>query len=90
MDMDKITSEISQKQNEEMKGAIELLNIANCPDCDGSGIIPIQIIKTDTKINKYGEQEPYPIYDIEPSQCRWCFERDLLIKQYKHENNNLQ
>jgi len=40
-----------------------LLRVAKCPECDGSGGIPVQVSED----------------DWEEQQCRWCFERNMAV-----------
>lgn len=60
-----------------------LLKNAKCPDCDGSGTIVVETMRTGTRWvddgngNPLPEPVPEPDYDIEP--CRWCYERDSLL-----------
>ncbi len=54
---------IQQAKEEWTIPLIQLLKVAKCPDCDGSGSY--------ASPDKNGE----PIQ----TQCRWCFERNLII-----------
>jgi len=42
----------------------DMLTIAECPHCDGSGVIA----------NQVGDQE------WEPEQCQWCFEKNKALE----------
>jgi hypothetical protein len=48
---------------------IGLLRAAKCPACDGSGSIPIQV----------------SLRDWEAEQCRWCYEKDLVLSHFDVE-----
>ena len=53
---------------EHAKSIIQLLEIAKCPDCDGSGTVVTSVHPDDGSID-----------GIEP--CRWCYERNKLIAE---------
>ena len=55
-----------QAENAKLK---ELLKAADCPNCDGSGSIPVQVAS-------YQLAEP----DWEQQQCQWCDEREQALK----------
>lgn len=57
----------------ELAHCIELLDRANCPDCDGSGNIKETIRTTD------GSKGEVVVVDY----CRWCYERESLVDQFK-------
>ena len=56
----------AKAENAELK---ELLKAADCPNCDGSGSIPVQVAS-------YQLAEP----DWEQQQCQWCDEREQALK----------
>jgi len=64
--------------------AFQLLEMAKCPECDGSGVIVKEVIRTGTKWVDDGNgtplPEPYPIQDFEPEPCKWCYERESIKK----------
>ena len=66
-----------------LKEAGNLLNSAKCPDCNGSGIILSQTVKTGTKWIDDGHgnplPEPYPIINHDQSPCFWCYYKDNLL-----------
>lgn len=51
-----------------------LLRRAVCPDCDGSGIIPV------------GSHED----GWEPSQCQWCYEREMCLSSSAPNSSSAQ
>lgn len=62
-----LADEIKRSKLEWIKPYAEMLKIAQCPDCNGSGSYAIPNHKT-------GEPEQ--------QQCRWCFERNLLLNDH--------
>lgn len=58
--------EICQEIDEEMKEAVELLKVADCHNCDGSGIKKIRVL---------GQ-------GMGTEQCKWCFIRNQFIQQH--------
>ena len=61
------------------------LKNAKCPDCDGSGAIVVETMRTGTRWVDDGNGNPLPEpvpetdYDVEP--CQWCYEKDLLLSK---------
>ena len=62
----------------------ELLKMAKCPDCDGSGTIVDEVIVTRVRsvLDEDGEQigVPYPETEPELTPCQWCYERKIATK----------
>ena len=56
---------IKSYTKKQIEPLIELLKIAKCPDCDGSGVI-----------SGYN----HILNEPEQEQCRWCFERNQWIE----------
>jgi hypothetical protein len=83
---DECYAEIDRLKRENTK-AIQLLKMAVCPHCDGSGCIPETVIRTGHRQISETEFEPYPIEEVEPTQCQWCAERDLFINQKLKDEN---
>lgn len=67
--------------------AINLLRVATCPNCDGSGAVMRQVscrqyVSRDMAIDAGDLSMEGSIYreeEFEPEQCQWCYERDALI-----------
>lgn len=61
-----IASEVCQG----IDNIIQLLKIAKCPDCDGSGVCIVYKPKTN---------------ESESQQCAWCANRDIIIQEHKNK-----
>lgn len=59
----------------DIKQAITLLEIANCPNCDGSGVIPCTSV--------FSDHDGQPLADME--QCQWCAERSEVVSDFQKE-----
>ena len=74
---------------EELVTAMELLKMAKCPDCDGSGGIPVcihpkQYCSADMACDAgdptmEGSLVADEEWDLE--QCQWCYEKDKILKE---------
>ena len=71
---------MQQYAEREIKPLIELLKMAKCPNCDGSGAIAhkIAVSKIAPDPNT-GEPIMISDEDIDFEQCQWCYERDKYI-----------
>lgn len=62
-----------------LEKAVELLRVAQCPECDGSGTkIEVRMVQTgfdDEMGYAIGEPEPYPV------QCQWCHEKQQFLSE---------
>lgn len=81
--LDKENAELREKGRE----AIGLLEVAKCPNCDGSGIIPIQT-KQEYRVSRDMASDAgdaslegslYQQEEWEPSPCEWCEKRKALL-----------
>lgn len=69
---------------------IDLLRLAKCPNCDGSGAIPVQTshrqyVTREMALDACCPEMEGSLYsddewDYEP--CQWCDERSRIIKKY--------
>lgn len=67
----------------------ELLKIAKCPNCDGSGCIPHKVserqyVTRDMALDACDESLEGSLYSDEQweaEQCQWCFEKDQVLKE---------
>ncbi len=74
-----------QSENKRLK---KLLEMAKCPNCDGSGSIPHQISSRQlvTKDMALDTGDPnlegslYSDDEWEQEQCQWCYEKDQALK----------
>ena len=70
--------------------AMELLRVARCPDCDGSGIIQTAVT-LNTSMHDYASIgmaidsgfAGMPVFDdgFNCTQCKWCAKRNALIDE---------
>lgn len=71
----------------DIEEAVELLRIAKCPNCDGSGGIATSDIGFGCCGEPLGNGEccgnaiPEMIAGFE--QCQWCAEKDELVSKYE-------
>ena len=78
----------------EQKPLVKLLEIAKCPNCDGSGAIPHQISDSQYVTHDMASDAGNP--DLEGSlysqeafeleQCQWCDERKGLLEVLNGQN----
>lgn len=67
--------------------AVNLLRMAVCPNCDGSGAVMRQVscrqyVSRDMAMDAGDLSMEGALYcddEFEPEQCQWCYERDALI-----------
>lgn len=59
----------------DIKQAITLLEMAHCPTCDGSGVIPLT--------STFSDHDGLPVADME--QCQWCAERSEVVGDFQKE-----
>ena len=67
--------------------AVRLLEIANCPQCDGSGAIahPVERIESNccgrplSSGECCGNPVPIPVQDIEFEECQFCAEKSAFL-----------
>ena len=64
-----IMEKVEQYAQQVSRPLIEILKVAYCPNCDGSGAIPIN--------TNPGDQDW--------EQCQWCYERELLLKEQEEK-----
>ena len=70
-----------------LDSAIGLLRVAVCPECDGSGVVPVQVSArqyvTAEMASDAGQPEMagslYCDDEWEPQQCEWCDVRQRVI-----------
>ncbi|MFA7218944.1 MAG: hypothetical protein WC119_00265 [Synergistaceae bacterium] len=80
----KIAKEL-QEENDRLK---ILLKIAICPNCDGSGAIPVQTcarqyVTHDMAMDACCPEMEGSLYcddEWEATQCQWCYEKDEILK----------
>jgi hypothetical protein len=76
MNEPKNDSGVAIDSNPLLASAIELLTVAKCPNCDGCGFT----------VHETGGCDPDGENDSREcvqEQCRWCWEKDQLLEQYK-------
>ena len=74
-----------------LDSAIGLLRVAVCPECDGSGVVPVQVSArqyvTAEMASDAGQQDLtgslYCDDEWEPQQCEWCDVRQRVIADYE-------
>lgn len=64
---------------ERVKELKVLLKIAKCPNCDGSGAIPVPIVVSGSRQISETEFEQTQEVKWEPEQCQWCDEKTKLL-----------
>lgn len=68
-----------------LKLAISMLKPCACPMCDGSGSIPIQVMRSATgwEDDGFGNAVAVevPVEDWDVEQCEWCYTKEQLIKE---------
>ena len=64
----------STDKPDKLKVAVELLKVAKCPACDGSGGIPTKVLTAVYETDCGHEYES----EVELEQCQWCDERQAL------------
>ena len=69
----KLNNLIQQYADEVSRESNKLLEIAQCPNCDGSGAIGRNVLD--------GNGDP----DVDWEQCQWCYERELLLKEQEEQ-----
>ncbi len=70
---------------------INLLEMAVCPNCDGSGCIPHQVsskqyVTRDMAIDGGDSALEGSLYSEdqwEAEQCQWCYEKNMILKDLK-------
>jgi hypothetical protein len=67
-------------QQQQIKELTDLLKIAKCNYCDGSGAIQTRVIKSGSKQISDTEWEEIPIEDFDIEPCQWCDERKQALK----------
>lgn len=78
---------------QDIKLAVQLLKIANCPNCDGSGAVSVESWDWghgccgDILANGEccGNAIPIQVDSQEIEQCQWCAEREELLSKYYEE-----
>ncbi len=76
--------------------AVELLKVAKCPCCDGSGAIAVQTSSRQlvTREMAYDAGSPemegslYSDDEWEQQQCQWCEEKTTLLAEYAKQPND--
>ena len=77
--------------NKQTEIIINLLEMAVCPNCDGSGCIPHQVsskqyVTRDMAIDGGDpalEGSLYSDDQWEAEQCQWCDEKNMILKDLK-------
>lgn len=81
-----------KEENEHLK---HLLEMAKCPDCDGSGGIPYQVSSREyiTRSMALDACDPslegslYSDNEWEQEQCQWCDERKKILGKINNEHS---
>ena len=76
--------------------AVQLLKVAVCPNCDGSGAVQVQ-----TQSRQYVSREMamdaqcpemegslYSDDEFEVEQCQWCYERTRVVADFEAQAND--
>jgi hypothetical protein len=66
---------------------VEILKAAKCPNCDGSGAIPVETVRVgmgccgmpNPDNSCCGNAIPIPEPDMELQECQWCSERTAIV-----------
>jgi len=84
--MNNLIEKIKAK-NKTINLAINLLRIATCPNCDGSGGVSMETVEHGCcgDILDNGEccGNSIPVQGVERLPCQWCYERDQLCGDSK-------
>ncbi len=69
--------------------AVQLLKVAACPNCDGSGGFPIGAhhVTHEMAMDAGEPSMEGQIAQIEYAQCQWCDERKQLLSNYEAQHN---
>lgn len=77
--------------NKQTEIIINLLEMAVCPNCDGSGAIPHQVsskqyVSRDMALDAGQPELEGSLYSDnqwEAEQCQWCDEKNMILKDLK-------
>lgn len=78
----------------DLEQALVLLTMAKCPNCDGSGAVPVLVGTRQYATREMALDAGNPALEgslvcdeeWEAEQCQWCDEKNQLLKKYENHS----